>query len=147
MPIRLSRVRQAVAQLAEIPFAVRLRNLLLATLLYTVMWLLMGVSFYALLVATDPHLDLALLKAAISVFSLSWLAGFPTPISPGGIGVREGAIMLLLSSIVVGPQATMVALLSRVVWLVVELVFFAGLCLPLRSAHAPVASLNTSPRS
>lgn len=143
---RTSPVRQAMARLAEIPLAARLRNLLWATLLYAIMWLLMGVSFYALVVATDPHLDLALLKVSIGIFSLSWLAGFLTPISPGGIGVRESAIVLLLTPFVGGPQAVTVALLSRALSLAVELAFFAGVWLPLRSAQTAVASFNTAPR-
>ncbi len=132
---RPSPIREAIAQLATVPLAARIRNLVLATALFVAMWLLMGASFYGLVVATDPHLDLALLKASIGVFSLSWLVGFLTPFSPGGIGVREGAIVLLLSPIATGPVAIMVALLSRVLSLAVELLFFAAVCLPLRSAR------------
>lgn len=127
--------RQALAQLAAVPLLARLRNFGLAILSYTIMWGLMGISFYALVVATDPHMDLALLKVAIGVSSLSWLAGFLTPFSPGGVGVREAAILLLLSPFMAEPQAVMVALLSRVLALAVELAFAAGVWLLLRSAQ------------
>jgi glycosyltransferase 2 family protein len=133
---RFPRARQAIAQLAEVPLALRLRNLVLATLLYGVMWLLMGASFYGLIVAANPHLDPALLKAAIGVFTLGWLAGFLAPFSPGGIGVREGVLVLLLTPFVGGPQAVIVALLSRVISLAVELAFAAGAWLPLRWARS-----------
>ena len=59
---RPSSLREAMAQLSGIPLAARFKNLLLTTLAFAAMWLLMGASFYALVVATDPHLDLALLK-------------------------------------------------------------------------------------
>ena len=118
--------RQALAQLAAVPPLTRLRNFGLAIASYTVMWVLMGLSFYALIVATDPHLDLTLLGVAIGVSSLSWLAGFLTPFSPGGVGVREAAILLLLSPLLAEPQAVMVALLSRLLALAVELAFAAA---------------------
>ena len=134
---RPSSLRRAIAQLAEIPLAARLRNLTIVALAFTVMWFLMGASFYLLLVAADPHLDGALLKVAIGVSTLSWLVGFLAPFSPGGIGVREGAIVLLLNGLVPGPQATLVALLPRVLALAVELAFVAAAWLALRSARSP----------
>ena len=132
--VRPTPIGRALAQVAEIPLPTRLANLLLATLLYAVMWLLMGVSFYALVVAADPRLDVALLPVAIAIFALAWLAGFLTPISPGGIGVRESAIVLLLTPFVGGPQAVAVALLSRMLALAVELAFCAGAWLPWRKS-------------
>jgi uncharacterized membrane protein YbhN (UPF0104 family) len=141
---RSSSARGAIAELAEIPLGLRLRNLLLATLLYSVMWLLMGASLYGLVVATNPHLDLALLKAAIGVFALGWLAGFLAPFSPGGIGVREGAIVLLLTPFVGGSQAVIVALLSRVLALAVELAFAAGAWLRLHPPHAAIDRFQRS---
>lgn len=128
---RPAAVRRALAQLAAVPLAARLRGLLVTALCYGVMWLLMGVSFYALLTAAAPRMDLALLALAVGVSSLSWLAGFLTPFSPGGVGVREGVIALLLTPAVGGPQAVTVALLSRVLALAVELAFFAGVWRPL----------------
>lgn len=132
---RPSSFRQAMAQLAEIPLAVRLRSLLLTTLGYAAMWLVMGASFYALVVATNPHLDWSLLKMAIGVSTLSWLAGFLSPFSPGGVGVREAAIVLLLSPFMAGPQAVIVALLSRVISLAVELAFAGGAWVALRQSR------------
>ena len=119
-----------MAQLAGVPLAARLRSLLLTTLLNTAMWLLMGVSFYVLVVANrTPLLDPALLRVAIGVFSLSRLAGFLTPFSPGGRrgqGERDGAAVDSL--FVGGSQAITVALLSRALSLVVE-VGLRGWCL------------------
>jgi glycosyltransferase 2 family protein len=132
-----SPLRQAVAQLAGIPLAERLRSLLLTTALYSIMWLLMGLSFYALVVGTSPHLDPALLKSAIGIFALAWLAGFLTPISPGGVGIREAALVLLLTPFMSRPEAVMVALLSRGLALGVELAFFAASWLWLHRLQAP----------
>ncbi len=133
--VRPSAFRAAMAQLAGIPLAARLRNLLLTTLAFAAMWFVMGASFYALLVATDPHLDLALLKVAIGVSTLSWLAGFLSPFSPGGIGVREAAIVLMLSPFMDGPQVVVVALLTRLLSLAVELAFAGGAWLGMRQTR------------
>ena len=132
---RPSSVRQAMAQLAGIPLAARLKNLLLTTLAFAAMWLVMGASFYALLVATNPRLDLSLLQVAIGVSTISWLAGFLSPFSPGGVGVREAAIVLLLSPFIAGPQAVVVALLCRMLSLAVELAFAGGAWVALRGVR------------
>jgi len=132
---RPSSLREAMAQLAGIPLAARLRNLLLTTLAFAAMWLVMGAGFYALVVATDPHLDLALLKVAIGVSTLSWLAGFLSPFSTGGIGVREAAIVLMLGPFMDGSQAVTVALLCRLLALAVELAFAGGAWVRLRGVR------------
>lgn len=128
------RICSATAQLAEIPLAARVRNLAFTMAAFVLMWLVMGASFYLLIVATDPRLDLVLLKTAVGVSTLSWLVGFLAPFSPGGIGVREGAIVLLLTALAPGPETALVALLSRVTALLVELAFAAAAWLALRGA-------------
>ncbi len=129
---RGSSTREALARLAAVPLHVRLANLVATTAAYAIMWLLMGLSFYALMVAAQPRLDPALLRIAVGVSTLSWLAGFLSPISPGGVGVREGVIVLLLTPVVGSSQAVAVALLARAVSLVVELAFAGGAWLLLR---------------
>jgi uncharacterized membrane protein YbhN (UPF0104 family) len=132
---RPSSLQQALTSLSEVRPLVRLHNLVEATSLYVLMWGLMGVSFYALLVLGNPRLDLSLLELAVGVSTLSWLAGFLTPFSPGGIGVREGMIVLLLSPMMAAPQAVMVALLSRALALAAELAFFGAAFFALRAAR------------
>ncbi len=68
---RPAAARRALAQLAAIPLAARLRGLLVTTVCYSAMWLLMGVSFYLLLAAAAPRIDLDLLALAVGVSSLS----------------------------------------------------------------------------
>jgi len=123
---------QAAASLAEIPLRARLRNAAITVAAFAVMWLAMGASFYLLLVAANPSLDLTLLEAAIGIATLSWLAGFLAPFSPGGIGVREAATVLLLSSLVPATQATLVAVLARGLALAVETAFAVVAWLVLR---------------
>ena len=65
--------------------------------------------------------------AHISVFrmlfitSTSWLAGFVVVGVPGGIGVREAIFTSLASSVIGTPLAVSLALMSRVVFIAVDL--------------------------
>lgn len=138
-------VRDAAARLASIPPRARLANLAVTLATLTAMWLIMGASFYLLVVAGDPRLDLTLLKTAVVVSTLSWLAGFLTPFAPGGIGIREAAIVLLLAGVTGQPEATLVAALSRALALVVELAFALGAWPALRSVRTDGKSPRARP--
>lgn len=138
-------LRSAAAPLVEIPIAARVRNLAFTVAAFALMWLVMGASFYLLMVATNPRLDLALLKIAAGVSTLSWLVGFLAPFSPGGIGVREGVIVLLLNALAPGPEIALEALLSRLLALLVELAFAGGAWLALRRVARASAGLPALP--
>jgi hypothetical protein len=97
-----------------------------------------------LVVVGSPRLDLPLLQLAVSVSTLSWLAGFLTPFNPGGVGVREGVIVLLLGAVMAAPQAILVARLARVLALAAELAFAGAVFIPLRAART-VAIGSTNP--
>jgi uncharacterized membrane protein YbhN (UPF0104 family) len=67
------------------------------------------------------------------------MLGFLSPVTPGGIGVREGVLVLLLGSAVLAPQAIMVALVARLSWTLVEMagVIF-GVLISRRCPMSPV---------
>jgi uncharacterized membrane protein YbhN (UPF0104 family) len=52
--------------------------------------------------------------------SLSWLAGYFAVISPGGLGIREGLMLLMLRNIVNTQTALIFPLLSRLMYLAAE---------------------------
>jgi uncharacterized membrane protein YbhN (UPF0104 family) len=56
------------------------------------------------------------------VTSTSWLAGFVVVGVPGGIGVREAVFTSLASPIIGTPLAVSLALLSRVVFIAVDII-------------------------
>jgi uncharacterized membrane protein YbhN (UPF0104 family) len=90
---------------------------------FVLMWGLAGISFYYLIIALDENLMISFL-VSISVFSLSWLGGFISLFNPGGVGIRETIIVVLLSVILVEPIPLIVAILSRIMWTLLELIFF-----------------------
>ena len=81
--------------------------------------LLFGLAFHALGIGLLRHAtgDAA---DSVAVFTLSYLAGFLALIAPGGIGVREGVMALLLTraGIATPSEATWLVVASRL-WLTV----------------------------
>jgi uncharacterized membrane protein YbhN (UPF0104 family) len=118
---------------------IRLVYLLEGLGLTAVGWLLLGASFAAALrgiVGDDwPWLDVRTARLP-AVMALAWVIGFVVVIAPGGLGVREFLLTLLLTPELVGVQgmgpesarATVVlaVLVLRLVWTAAELVAALG---------------------
>ena len=60
----------------------------------------------------------------IGVFLLSWVAGFLFIITPGGLGIREASIVLLLKHVLPVPTLIIIAFYSRIVWTISEILSF-----------------------
>jgi glycosyltransferase 2 family protein len=97
----------------ELPSLLRGRELALVILLNTAGWLTTGGAAYLLVKAlvTHPHVGPVWLTA---VYSFAWLVGFVVPLLPGGLGLRDGALIALLSTRIGAVPATAVALALRV---------------------------------
>lgn len=87
-----------------------------AFLAYTCSWLLFGLAFW-LLVRTVYPVPLDRLPLAIGSIGASWLAGFLVILAPGGLGVRESLLLVLLKSWLPLEIATVVAIASRL-WMI-----------------------------
>lgn len=91
-------------------------------------WIIKGVVLYTLVLALYPAGGLFLpISAAMAV---AWAAGFLVLFMPGGLGVREGVMVFLLSSVVPLPIAIAASVISRVFSLLAEVVMaslFAGI--------------------
>jgi uncharacterized membrane protein YbhN (UPF0104 family) len=83
-------------------------------------WLGYGVALVCLArgILPEARLDLA---TATGAFTASYLAGLLALIAPGGIGVREGVMILLLQAPLGVGAATVLALASRLLLTVAEL--------------------------
>lgn len=86
---------------------------------FLLFWLGMGVSFW-LLACSLADIKLTLLPHMVSAFSLSWVLGFLSFLTPGGLGVREGALTLLLKPFFPLFVAAALSLFSRVWWIAGE---------------------------
>lgn len=119
----------ALALLGRPAIAIRLSfgQILLLLVLYGLHWLLYGLAFHQLAAAITPF-PLAELPRAVALFAAAYTIGFLSLLTPSGLGVRESALALLLSSVMPLPLATVVSLAARL-WLTLGEVLGAGLML------------------
>jgi glycosyltransferase 2 family protein len=98
------------------------RALLPLLLLFTVAWLLFGLSAALCVSALDLDVQMngPMLAAITAGFVISWEIGFLSFVTPGGLGVREGVLTLILSPFLTAQTAMAVALLSRLIWMACE---------------------------
>jgi uncharacterized membrane protein YbhN (UPF0104 family) len=123
--------RPALARKREVMTTMR------ATLLYLPVWLLLGGSFWLCargLVAVRAE-DLALYMGA---FAVAWLAGLLAVYAPGGLGVREAVLVALLSSRIGAADALVVAAASRLILILVDIVFAGIATAKLRRGRPPL---------
>jgi len=88
------------------------------------MWLLLGVQAWLLLREIVSHSTISYVLAT-GAFALAWLVGFLVVIAPAGAGAREAALLLLLGSVATRPEALSLALVSRFVMTVADVIGFA----------------------
>ncbi|MEI6199266.1 MAG: lysylphosphatidylglycerol synthase domain-containing protein [Actinomycetota bacterium] len=88
------------------------------TLMHVPAWLLMSLSTSVTATAFGAHIGIA---DMLFITTTSWLAGFVVVGVPGGIGVREAVFTSLAGGIIGTPMAVSLALMSRVVFIAVDL--------------------------
>lgn len=109
---KISRFLPAAQSLTDPKKLVRL------ALLHVPAWVLMSLS--TSVTASAFGADIGIFQM-LFITSTSWLVGFVVVGVPGGIGVREAVFTSLASGIIGAPIAVSLALLSRVVFITVDL--------------------------
>jgi uncharacterized membrane protein YbhN (UPF0104 family) len=89
-------------------------------LIYMVSWSLMGFGGYFLAKGIGLSILYTGMFALLASMSLSWFVGYFAFISPGGLGVREGMMLLMLNNVVNPQTALIFPILSRIMYLVAE---------------------------
>jgi glycosyltransferase 2 family protein len=123
VPPVLNRLLGLVMRLARrppLPAPLSSTGLLRAAGWAVVSWLAYGVHVWMLagqLTDAGP----LLLAHATGAFAAAWCAGLLLVVAPAGAGVREAALILLLGGVLTGPQATVVAVVSRLLFVVGDL--------------------------
>ncbi len=100
-------------------------RLLAAALVIVIGWLFLSLSYWMLGAALRP---LPLAQFGLFTFTLaaSMLIGLAVLIVPGSIGVRESIMVMILGPALGAPLAVIVAVLSRLVWTLSELLSALG---------------------
>ncbi len=107
-----------------------------------VTWICFGAHIYVL---CEPLADSGhrLPLLTLGGYALAWTVGFLTVIAPAGAGAREAMLVVALSPALTTAEATAVALLSRVILSIGDLMW-GGVALLLRPT-APRATSGTTP--
>jgi glycosyltransferase 2 family protein len=119
-----------------VQFALSYRDMLLITLYWSLSWVVAGVGFYLLvrsIVATPLAVSLTTgLVLAVGIYALGWDVGFLSFLTPSGVGFREAALVILLTtSLLPATQgnvalATVIAIVARLLATGAELVCIAA---------------------
>lgn len=105
------------------------------------MWLAYGVHLLLLVRPQDELSGPSLPLLTTGGYALAWTAGFLFLVAPAGIGVREAALVLALSPVLDQPAALAVALLSRAVMTVGDVLWAGAGSLFGRPGPATVATV------
>jgi hypothetical protein len=87
--------------------------------LYLIFWSIYSLSFYLLIQAISPVHIASPLKF-LAILPLAWTVGYLAIFIPGGVGVREGMLVALLTSYITPEIALVIALAQRLISTAVE---------------------------
>ena len=97
------------------------KDIVILILEMLVIWISFGISFWLVF-----PINAGFLMAITGAFSISWVAGYVAFFAPGGIGIREYLLTILLASFFSGDQVAIYATIHRLIWVIVEIVLGAG---------------------
>lgn len=124
---RLTNTALRIIKRPPIDLNIPYSSILLLSVYFLGLWIAQVMGFYFLINAIYP-LPMSKIFDLTAVYILSWMTGFVVIFAPGGLGVREGMMTLLLSSILPGPLAIAISFIARVWITLFEVVaFFTGL--------------------
>jgi uncharacterized membrane protein YbhN (UPF0104 family) len=126
-------LNRALQLLGREPVAIELRSIDLVRFagVHLLGWLAYGWAFYLFVSALHP-VPLALMPSLAGVFAGAYVIGFVSLLTPGGLGVREGALTYLLGLYLPPQVALVVALLSRL-WITAAELVGTGIALRVRA--------------
>ncbi len=112
----------------KIPFPYGKFELQKILLYYALIWLLTGLAFTFLVKSVFPG-EYSFFYLT-TIFTLSWILGFVSLLSPSGIGVRESILILLLSDLMSPTEASIIAVISRIWFTGIDLLLSGLIILP-----------------
>lgn len=106
------------------PFLKKSRVWFLVLTSHSLLWICQGFAFFLFVRSLAP-VSLTDAPALTACYAFAWIVGFLSFLTPGGLGVREGLLGLLLAHYLPAPEATLVALLCRL-WMLSAESLLAG---------------------
>lgn len=114
----------------EIALDIRTKDVIIYILFYSLSWFLLGLAFLVF-IKSMTHASFGMYPTLTGAFAFSLNVGFLAVFTPGGIGVREGILVFLLSSFFPLPVSTLISLLSRL-WMTACELFCFLIAVPLK---------------
>jgi uncharacterized membrane protein YbhN (UPF0104 family) len=108
----------------------------LLTVGYAAYWAVTGVAFAGLVASLYP-LAATDIPVVVAAFAAAYAVGFLALLTPAGLGVREGVLVVALAPVLPAGPALVVALISRLWMMLVELAGAAVAHLVARRSAAP----------
>jgi hypothetical protein len=106
------------------PFEIKYLALLEFWLTGVVIWLVSG-SGFGFFVLSVVDLPLSTVPSLMSMFAAAWLISLLAIVVPAGFGVREGVLVLMLSTLMPSATAVVIAFASRLWVTLLEVIFLA----------------------
>ena len=97
------------------------KDFLLLLLEVLVIWVSFGISFWLVF-----PLKSGFQMAITGAFSISWVAGYVAFFAPGGIGIREYLLTVILAAYFSSSEVATYATIHRLIWVVGEIMLGAG---------------------
>ncbi|MBN2545872.1 MAG: flippase-like domain-containing protein [Spirochaetes bacterium] len=110
-----------------------LRNLfffIIITLMYFLIFIIIGAVLYAIMVVLLKHdFNIIDFYFVICTYSLAWMLGYIVPGAPGGLGIRETVIILMLEDKFSSSSALLASIILRVITITGDIIsfLFAGI--------------------
>ena len=99
------------------------------------LWGLLGIAFF-FFIKSFYTVEISQFIIVTGIYAVAWNIGFLSLVTPSGLGVREGVLSLLLTTVLPPATATLTALLSRLWTLSAELLItLVALGFSLREKH------------
>jgi hypothetical protein len=96
--------------------AIEVVKLIKLILVQTSTWVLLGVSFLFIF----PMSTFSLVPDAVFGFAISWAIGYVAIFAPGGIGIREGALVWIFSRLFLAEDILIYSTVHRFLYVAVE---------------------------
>lgn len=97
------------------------RDTLSQLLLWVLFWVINGIAYYLVINSLTPS-PLSQAPMVIGAITIAWVVGFLALFAPAGLGVVEGTLTFLLGFYFPLPVATVVALFTRLLRTIAELI-------------------------
>ena len=102
-----------------------IKAIIISILNYICTFLISSGIFIAITYVIGAPLTMGELMYAGGIYIGAWLVGYITPGAPGGVGVKEGSLIMMLSGIYTIESITLISIVTRIVTILGDVVAYS----------------------